>query len=74
MTEMLALLTALLLTTPSEFCAGYRQGFTAAYCAGHQFCHAAPVPPCPDASEDATWRDGYDRGYAEGERAHPDRH
>ncbi len=63
------LLAALLLSTPAEFCAGYRQGFTAAYCQGHQFCNAAPVPACP--SRDGGFQDGYDEGYAAGERAHP---
>ena len=66
---MIPILVALLLSQSSPFCAGYRQGFTAAYCQGHQFCTSAPVPACP--STEGTWKDGYDRGYTDGERAHP---
>ncbi len=66
---MIYVLLSLLLTTQADFCAGYRQGFTAAYCQGHQFCTSAPVPACP--SRDASWQDGYDQGFTDGERAHP---
>lgn len=69
---MLSLLVAsLLLSSSPAFCSGYRQGFTAAYCQGHQFCTSAPVPACPSADSEAGFQDGYDRGYADGERAHP---
>jgi hypothetical protein len=72
---MMALIFALVLAaSPGPFCAGYRQGFTAAYCQNHPFCRSAPVPSCPSADDSATWQDGYDRGYTDGERAHPDRH
>lgn len=65
----LVLILSLLGSRP-DFCAGYRQGFTAAYCAGHQFCRSAPVPACP-SEEEGSWQDGYDWGYTDGERAHP---
>lgn len=67
---ILALVLSLLTSSPA-YCQGYRQGFTAAYCQGHQFCRAAPVPACPSGEDDATFQDGYDRGYSDGERAHP---
>lgn len=60
---------ASLLSSSADYCQGYRQGFTAAYCQGHQFCRSAPVPACPNA--DGGYQDGYARGYADGERAHP---
>lgn len=68
---MIALITLLLLATSSpDYCTGYRQGFTAAYCQGHQFCRSAPVPACPDDAPGG-FQDGYNRGYSDGERAHP---
>jgi hypothetical protein len=67
---MITLLLSMLLAKGSpEFCSGYRQGFVAAYCAGHQFCTSAPVPACPD--EHGSFQDGYSAGYSAGERAHP---
>lgn len=66
---MIALILSLVLAGSADYCSGYRQGFTAAYCAGHQFCRSAPVPACP--ADDGSWQDGYDRGYSDGERAHP---
>lgn len=70
-TMISSLLTAaaLLFADIPAFCAGYNQGFTSAYCQGHLFCKSASVPACP--SMDATWREGYDRGYDDGEKVHP---
>lgn len=61
-------LVMVLAASAPDFCAGFRQGFTAAYCAGHQFCRSAPVPPCPES--EGSWQDGYERGYSDGERVH----
>lgn len=68
---MISILLALLLSSPPDFCEGYRMGFTSAYCQGHQFCKSAPVPACPSAPADATFFDGYNRGFDDGEHVHP---
>lgn len=67
---MVAFLVAWLLAAGGgDYCVGYRQGYTAAYCQGHgATCRSAPVPAC---SGDGTWQEGYDRGYSDGEGAHP---
>ena len=67
-----SLFTLLLLGSHADFCAGYRQGFTAAYCNGHlYFCNSAPVPACPASGPEATWKAGYDRGFDDGEKLNP---
>jgi hypothetical protein len=67
---MIALVLSLLFSAPT-FCDGYRQGFAAAYCAGHspECLRTAPVPACTERP--GTFQDGYDQGYTEGERVHP---
>lgn len=62
-------LTACLLFSTPEYCSGFRQGLLAAYCQGHQFCTAAPAPTCPEAQ--GGFEEGYNRGYADGQRMHP---
>lgn len=64
-----SLLLAALLSTAPTYCDGYKQGFTAAYCQGHQFCVSAPVPACHD--KPGSFQEGYDKGYDDGEAIHP---
>jgi gamma-glutamyl:cysteine ligase YbdK (ATP-grasp superfamily) len=63
----LGLLLSLALAVASPFCDGFRAGFTAAYCSGHQFCTSAPVPAC---QEEGTYSEGYQAGYEAGLAAH----
>jgi hypothetical protein len=67
---MLATLVSLLLATDPTptFCDGYRQGYLAAVCQGMGWlCPTAPreYPRCPQ--ERGTPREGYVRGYEDGD-------